>query len=96
MPKKPKTKTIPLGKIESRSEPESEPEREPKPATTQWLTPSEARKYLGISHQTIYNLMNSGTLPFYTIKNVRKRRIKKEDLDALMQLGIPGSKDDEM
>ena len=95
MPRKAKTQKTPMSKIESRREPELVPEREPQPETGRWLTPSQAMKYLGISHQTLYNLMNDGTLPFYTIKNVRKRRIKKEDLDALMEKGIPGSKDDE-
>lgn len=90
-------KNKPIQSRKHKSEGTSEPQtgQEPKSEATAWLTPSEAMKYLGISHQTLYNLMNSGTLPFYTIKNVRKRRIKKEDLDALMEKGILGSTEDE-
>lgn len=95
MPRKVKTQATSRSKAASRREPEVTPAQEAQPGTARWLTPSEAMRYLGISHQTLYNLMNSGTLPFYTIKNVRKRRIRKEDLDALMEKGIPGSKDEE-
>lgn len=53
----------------------------------EWLTPSEASKYLGISRQKVYDLMDDGTLPYYTLKGVQKRRLKKQDLDALFQKG---------
>ncbi len=57
-----------------------------------WFSTSEATKYLGISRQTLYNLMDDGILPFYVLKGVRKRRLKKQDLDALLQRGESGKK----
>ena len=59
----------------------------------EWLNPTEAMKYIGVSAATLYKLMDNGILPFYTIKGIRKRRIKKADLEALMAKGVPGSLD---
>ena len=53
----------------------------------EWLTPTEAMQYLGVSRATLYGLMDNGLLKFYTIRGVQKRRIKKEDLDALFEEG---------
>ncbi len=53
----------------------------------QWFNPTEAAAYLGVSRKTLYGLMDSGDLPFYTFKKIQKRRIKKEDLDALFVKG---------
>jgi excisionase family DNA binding protein len=53
----------------------------------EWFTPTEAMQYLGVSRPTLYHLMDSGVLKFYTLKGVQKRRIKKEDLDALFEEG---------
>ncbi len=63
------------------------PREEPKEEIKEWLNPSEAMKYLGISRTALYKLMNDGLLPYYSIKGLRKRRLKKEDLDALMEKG---------
>ncbi len=53
----------------------------------EWLTPTEAMQYLGVSRATLYGLMDNGLLKFYTIRGVQKRRIRKEDLDALFEEG---------
>lgn len=50
-----------------------------------WLNVSEAADYLGVSRQTLYRLMDKGTLPYYTIEGLQGRRIEKEDLDALVK-----------
>ena len=50
-----------------------------------WLNVTEAAAYLRVSRQTLYNLMEAGELPYYTVKGLRGRRIKKEDLDALIK-----------
>ena len=50
----------------------------------QWMNPTEAADYLGISRQSLYKLMDSGALPFQSVKGIQKRRVKKEDLDALL------------
>ncbi len=54
-----------------------------------WMNVTEACAYLKVSRQTLYKLMNEGTLPYYELKNVRGRRIKIADLDALLQRGSP-------
>lgn len=53
----------------------------------EWFTPTEAMKYLGVSRPTLYHMMDTGLLKFYTIKGVQKRRIRKADLDALFEEG---------
>lgn len=63
-----------------------------------WLTVPEAQEYLKVSKATLYNLMKDGRLPFYYIVGTRQRRIKRSDLDALLQPGNPedlGSSDEE-
>jgi excisionase family DNA binding protein len=52
-----------------------------------WMNVTEATKYLKVSRQTLYNLMDRGILPYYELKGVRGRRIKKDDLDALLRRG---------
>jgi excisionase family DNA binding protein len=54
-----------------------------------YLTVTEACAYLRISKTTLYDLMSDGRLPFYRIKGTRKRRLKRSDLDALIELGNP-------
>jgi len=63
-----------------------------KVAEKEWFNPSEAAKYLGISRLSLYKLMDGGTLPYYTVKGIQKRRLKKKDLDALMQKSGEGKK----
>jgi excisionase family DNA binding protein len=65
--------------------------KDTKDKETEWFNPSEAISYLGISRATLYKLMDEGILPFYTIRGIRKRRLKKENLDALLEKGVPGS-----
>jgi len=54
-------------------------------ANEQWMNPTEAADYLGISRQSLYKLMDSGALPFQSVKGIQKRRVRKEDLDALLK-----------
>ena len=51
----------------------------------EWFTPAEAAKYLRVTRQTIYNYMDQGILPYYELKSGRGRRLRKSDLDALLQ-----------
>jgi excisionase family DNA binding protein len=51
----------------------------------EWFTPSEAARYLRVSRQTIYNYIKQGFLPYYQLKSGGGRRIKKIDLDALLE-----------
>ncbi len=47
---------------------------------------SQARKYLGVSHQKITTLVHKGILPFtYNELDHRVKLVKKTDLDALRQ-----------
>lgn len=54
-----------------------------------YYTVTEACKYLRVSKTTLYDLMADGRLPFFRIKGTRKRRLKRSDLDALVELGNP-------
>ncbi len=65
--------------------------RESKQATTEWMTIKEAMAYLKVSRRTIYNLCDSGKLPFYTLGEGGIRRFKRSDLDRVL---IPGKKAD--
>ncbi len=75
-----KTKQTGVPTQQNEELPEAEEGRE-------WLNPSQAMKYLGISRMALYKLMNEGILPYYTVRGLRKRRLKREDLDALMERG---------
>jgi excisionase family DNA binding protein len=51
----------------------------------EWFTPAEAADYLRVTRQTIYNYMDQGILPYYEIKIGRGRRLRRQDLEALLQ-----------
>lgn len=55
---------------------------------TKWMDVSEAASYLSVSKATLYAYMKDGRLPFFYLAGTRNRRIKQEDLDALL---VPGS-----
>jgi len=50
-----------------------------------WLNVKEAAEYLHVSRPTLYNLMDTGLLPYAQVQGVRGRRIKKEDLELLLK-----------
>lgn len=50
-----------------------------------WLNVSEAAAYLGVSRKALYHIMEQGLLPYTQVLGLRGRRIKKEDLDTLLQ-----------
>lgn len=52
----------------------------------EWYTPAEAAEYLRVTRQTIYNYMEQGLLPYYELKSGRGRRLRRADLDALLEL----------
>lgn len=52
----------------------------------EWLNPTQAAEYLGISRQSLYKLMDKGALPFQSVKGIQKRRLRKADLDQLLAL----------
>jgi excisionase family DNA binding protein len=54
---------------------------------TDWLTPNQAAAYLKVNRRTLYGLMASGRLPYYQMPGSGRRRIRREDLDALL---VPG------
>lgn len=58
-------------------------------AMTEWLTPNEAAAYLKVNRRTLYGLMASGRLPYYQMPGGGRRRIRREDLDALLVPGKP-------
>jgi excisionase family DNA binding protein len=58
-----------------------------------WFTVTEACEYLKVSDSTLYVYMKDRRLPFYYLAGTRHRRIKKSDLDALLQPGDPNELD---
>lgn len=58
-------------------------------AMTEWLTPNEAAAYLKVNRRTLYGLMASGRLPYHQMPGSGRRRIRREDLDALLVPGEP-------
>lgn len=54
-----------------------------------WLSPTEAARYLGVSRETLYRLMREGKLPYSVTRWSGRRRIRKEDLDRQLQAGGP-------
>jgi excisionase family DNA binding protein len=68
------------------------------PSDQQWFTPAEAAKYLRVSRQTIYRYMTDGLLPYYELKSGGGRRLRREDLDALLEARheTPASQSDEI
>lgn len=54
------------------------------------LTPGEVCERLCVSTPTLYRLMENGELPY--IKIGRCRRIRREDVEALIQRNTVGAK----
>ena len=50
----------------------------------EWLTIAEACRVLKVSRRTLYTYMETGKLDFHQVGDTGHRRIKAEDLDALM------------
>lgn len=61
---------------------------------TPWLTVPDALEYLSVSKTTLYALMKDGRLPFFYITGTRQRRVKRRDLDALLEPGHPDELDE--
>jgi excisionase family DNA binding protein len=51
----------------------------------QWLSLSEAADELGVSRATLYRWQREGRLPLYELESGGGRRIKRNDLDALLR-----------
>lgn len=56
---------------------------------TQWYTVAEACEYLRVSKTTIYDYMKDERLPFFYLAGTRSRRLRRQDLDALLEPGQP-------
>lgn len=54
-----------------------------------WLTVPEAADYLKVSKTTLYNLMKDGRLPFFYIAGTRQRRVRRNDLNGILEPGHP-------
>lgn len=51
------------------------------------VTITEAAHLLGISRKTVRKLMDEGHLPWFELPGVRGRRIRREDVAALIEAG---------
>lgn len=54
-----------------------------------WYTVAEACEYLSVSNSTLYTYMKDRRLPFFYLAGTRQRRLRKQDLDALLEPGNP-------
>lgn len=59
-----------------------------------WLTPTEAAVYLRVTRPTIYRYMATGLLPYYELKSGGGRRLRRSDLDAVLERRHSGSEED--
>jgi excisionase family DNA binding protein len=64
--------------------------------STSWYTVAEACEYLKVSNSTLYAYMKDRRLPFFYLAGTRQRRLRKRDLDALLQPGNPDELDEEL
>ena len=55
----------------------------------QWYTVPEACEYLRVGNTTLYSYMKDGRLPFFYLAGTRQRRLRRQDLDALLSKGDP-------
>lgn len=51
---------------------------------TVWMTPKEAMGYLKVSRSTFYRMLRDGRLTAYHLAGTDEKRIRQEDLDALL------------
>ncbi len=54
---------------------------------TEWLTVAEASAYLKVHRTTLYAYMEDGLLPWYSMPRGKGRRVKREDVDKLLEGG---------
>ena len=52
---------------------------------SEFLTINEASEDLKLGRRTLYKYMDDGILPYYTLKPSGRRRLRREDLDSLME-----------
>lgn len=60
---------------------------------TKWYTVADACEYLNVSNSTLYTYMKDRRLPFFYLAGTRQRRLRKRDLDALLEPGNPDDLD---
>jgi excisionase family DNA binding protein len=66
-----------------------------KQQSSRWLSVADACTYLSVSKGTLYTYMKDGRLPFYYLAGTHQRRVKQEELDALLVRGSPTDEDRE-
>lgn len=54
-------------------------------AGSDWISFVEACKILGVSRNTVKKLIREGALPAYTIQGIAGYRLKRHDVEALLQ-----------
>lgn len=52
---------------------------------SEFLTINEASEYLKLGRRTLYKYMDEGILPYYILKPSGRRRLRRKDLDSLME-----------
>jgi excisionase family DNA binding protein len=55
------------------------------PVADEWLTVAEARGYLKVGTTTLYRWMSEGRLAYRELSSGGGRRVRKSDLEAMLQ-----------
>ena len=63
--------------------------------TRKWMDIHEVAEYLGLSERTIRKYRSTGKLPAYRVAGEKVLRFRIEDVDALMELAEPTTKQPE-
>ena len=53
--------------------------------SVEYTTPADAARLLGVSRPTLYRMMGDGTLKFIQVPGVRKKWVRRSDVDRLLQ-----------
>lgn len=59
-----------------------------------WMTVSDAARFLGISRSTLYRWSKAGKLPIYRV-GIRVARVKRSDVEKLFKEAKPLYQEDE-
>lgn len=51
-----------------------------------WLTTNQAARYLGVSRATLYRMCADGQVAYGTLPRSGRRRFRRGDLDAVLQV----------
>jgi excisionase family DNA binding protein len=51
----------------------------------EYITPADAARLLAVSRPTLYRMLGDGTLTYVQVPGVKKRWVRRSDVDRLLQ-----------